>query len=200
MKQNTVKRQEFEAQAMPHLQHLYRTAAYVLDNESDAQHLVKASIVRAYRSWHKCQSIADCRLWLFKIMANVLIHKYSQTPGLSVEINNDVIVDRNPAHVRSVNRLSNNNTGHVPLSAISEADVTRAIRDLPGDCKLIIVLSLLEGFSYQQIADIVGVTYDTVRTRLHQGRRLMRKELFAHEACDSEYEMPVGRVRSRLMG
>ncbi|MGB5105180.1 MAG: sigma factor-like helix-turn-helix DNA-binding protein, partial [Candidatus Zixiibacteriota bacterium] len=63
------------------------------------------------------------------------------------------------------------------FDTISGAGVKTAIRALPDDIRLIAVLSLLEDFSYSEIADIVGVHLETVRSRIPQGRRLIRESI-----------------------
>ena len=59
-------------------------------------------------------------------------------------------------------------------------DVKTAIEELPEDFRLVIVLSFLEGFSYQEIADIVGLNIGTVKSRLHRGRKLLQKSLWQY--------------------
>jgi RNA polymerase sigma-70 factor (ECF subfamily) len=83
---------------------------------------------------------------------------------------------------------------------MSSDDVKNAIRNLPDDFRLIVVLSLLEGFSYQEIAEITGFPLNAVRSRLHRGRRLLQKRLFDQDVCEGDYGMAAGRVRSTRMG
>ncbi len=54
----------------------------------------------------------------------------------------------------------------------------RAIEGLPEDFRLVVVLSFLEGFSYQEIADIADLQLGTVKSRLHRGRKLLQKALY----------------------
>jgi len=200
MKQNTTKRNDFEARAMPHLDSLYRTALYMTGNESYGQDLVQESLIRAYLAWHECPSNSNCRAWLFKIMANVLISRYRPSPSLSAAITKTERVDIYSLYSGSVNQRPVNDPRHIPFLARSENQVKKVIGDLPDDCRLIVVLSLLEGFSYREIADIAGITLDIVRSRLHQGRKLMQREFYDHAVCEGKYDMPAGKVRSRNAG
>jgi RNA polymerase sigma-70 factor (ECF subfamily) len=174
MKQNMAKRKDFEEQTLLHLKSLYRTALYVVNNERDAQDLVVESFARAYRFWRENQSGPDCRVWLFRIMANALISKYRPSPDLSPAANNTDESDGNLVHFPHVTQQRINDSGQVSYLAMSEADVKRANRNLPDDCRLIAVLSLLEGFSYREVSDIAGINVETVKSMLHRGRELIR--------------------------
>ncbi len=190
-------RKDFATHALPHLENLYRTALYVLGNESDAQDLVRESLVRAYKSWHECQFSANRRAWLFRIMVNALSSKYRPSPDLSTAINNADEIDGYFAYSRWMSRQPIDHFGNVPFSAISEDDVRKAIAALPDDFRLIVVLSLLENFSYREIADIVDINLETVRSKLHQGRKLMQKELFDLVGCENNHIISEKSVSSK---
>jgi RNA polymerase sigma-70 factor (ECF subfamily) len=200
MTQNTAQRMDFEAQALPQLESLYRTALYVLDNESQAQDLVQETFLRAYRSWHESQFSPNCRLWLFKIMAIALMNKHGSTYSRSVAMDSADEIDGHFAHSVPMHHRPVDHFNHVPASVMSADDVSTAVRGLPDDCRLAVVLSLQEGFSYREIADIAGVTSDTVRSTLLRGRTLMRKELHGHVTHEVLSQIPEGGARRRSMG
>jgi len=199
MTQNMTKKEDFEAHALPQLGDLYRTALYVSDNESDAQGLVQETFLRAYRTWHECQFSPSCRIWLFKIMANALVYKYGSSRCLPVATHSIGEIDEHFAYSLSKHRRPVDSFTHGPYPVVSQDDVNRAVISLPDDCRLIVVLSLLEDFSYRQIADIAGVTSDTVRSTLLRGRTLMRERLCDQVIHDGTYDMPEGRVRRTCM-
>jgi len=66
------------------------------------------------------------------------------------------------------------------FSKIFDDDVRLAITELPEDFRIVVVLSFLEGFSYQEIADITGLQIGTVKSRLHRGRKLLQKGLWEY--------------------
>lgn len=200
MKQNYVKRNEFEAQAMPHLEELYSTAMYLVDDEADAQDLVQGSFVKAYESWHECQFSSDCRVWLFRIMANIIINKCAQSPGPSATADSFEEIDGYYVHSRWANHQPIDDYGQVPFSEISADHIKKAIGTLTDDSRLIIALSILGGFSYREIAYITGINLEAVRSRLHQGRKLLKRELFHPVDCECIYDLPEARERSRTSG
>lgn len=177
MKQSSAKRKDFEAQASPELESLYRTALYLLEDEPDAQDLVLETFAGGYRLWLNNQLSPSCRVCLFRIMANILINQYRPFSSLSTGIGNADEIDISLVHSQLVDQQSMNDSSQVPFSAISEPDIRAAIRELPEDLRLIAVLSSLEGFSYREISDITGIHLGAVRARLHQVRQLIRESL-----------------------
>jgi RNA polymerase sigma-70 factor, ECF subfamily len=191
---------DFEVKALPQLEGLYRTAIYVLGNKSIAEDLVQESFVRAYQSWRHGQIGPNYRVWLFKIMTNILITKYWPSRGLSEATNCVDEIDGYLLYSQWLNRRPIDGQGKVPFSTISDDQIRKAVGELPRELRLIIVLSLLEGFSYREIADIAGINLETVKSRLHQGRKLIQRELFESAECEGEYDMLANRVRSSKSG
>jgi RNA polymerase sigma-70 factor, ECF subfamily len=200
MKQNLERRKYFEARAFPHIEALYRTALYVSDSESDARDLVQETFAGAYRFWHKYQFNPDSRVWFFRLLANALSNKYRPSLSLSAVTNNNDEIDRHSSHPQLVDQQPIDEAGLVPFSVLSKDDVKNAISNLPDDFRLIVVLSLLEGFTYEEIASIVGIHLETVKSKLHQGRRLIQRELLSRAVYSSTYSSIADRVRSRRTG
>ena len=197
MDHNQTKRKEFEAQGLLQIEGLYRTALYVLNDESAAQDLVRESYAEAFRSWHEYEANPDCRTWLFKTMMNVNIDKYGISPGRSATVTASGENNEYSMNPLWVNQHSIDDSGCIAFPAISQNHVMIAIVNLPYDFRLVVVLSQVEGFSYREIADIIGLNLETVRSRLHHGRKVMQRELFNHVGCEGIYDKPADRVRSR---
>ena len=171
------KRKAFEAEAIPHMDALYRTALRMSKNENDAEDLVQEAIVKAYRFWDKFEQGSNCRAWLFKIMTNIFINEYRSKSRSPVAINVDEIDDN--FLYGQLSSLGKEEDPEKELFAkVFDDDVKNAIEELPDDFRLVVVLSFLEGFSYQEIADIADLQLGTVKSRLHRGRKLLHKKLF----------------------
>ena len=172
-----VKRKEFEREALPHMDALYRTALRMIKNASDAEDLVQETFAKAYRFWDKFETGSNCRAWLFKIMTNIFINEYRSRSRSPVSVNVDEVDD-----YYLYKQLESIDEGEDPekqlFSKILDDDVKQAIEDLPDDFKMVIILNFLEGFSYQEIADITDLQLGTVKSRLHRGRKLLQKKLF----------------------
>jgi RNA polymerase sigma-70 factor (ECF subfamily) len=170
------RRKQFEAEAVPHMDALYRTALRMTKNQTDAEDLVQETMVKAYRFWDKFEPGSNCRAWLFKIMTNIFINEYRSKSRTPVSVNMDDIDDN-----FLFGQLASMPPGRTPeeemFAKIFDDDVKKAIEELPDDFRLVVVLSFLEGFSYQEIADIIELQLGTVKSRLHRGRKLLQKKL-----------------------
>lgn len=170
------KRRSFEREAMPHTDALYRTALRMTKNDNDAEDLVQETMVKAYRFWDKFEQGSNCRAWLFKIMTNIFINDYrskSRAPQ-SVDVDD---IDDNYLYSQLVTQSDEDNPERKLFAKIFDEDVRKAIEELPDDFRLVVVLSFLEGFAYQEIAEIADLQLGTVKSRLHRGRRLLQKKL-----------------------
>ncbi|MDF1544199.1 MAG: sigma-70 family RNA polymerase sigma factor [bacterium] len=183
------KRKQFEAEALPHMDALLRTALRMTKNERDAEDLVQEAFVKAYRFWDKFEPGSNCRAWLFKIMTNIFINNYRSKSRSPMAVNVDEIDDN-----FLYGQLSTGEKSSTPeqelFAKIFDDDVKKAIENLPDDFRMVVVLSFLEGFSYQEIAEIADLQLGTVKSRLHRGRKLLQKELF-------EYAVKNGYIKDK---
>ena len=170
------KRKSFEAEALPHMDALYRTALRMTKNPNDAEDLVQEAFVKAYRFWDKYERGSNARAWLFKIMTNVFINDYRSKSRSPMAVNVDEL-DDNFLYGQLAATAPGDNPEKELFAKILDDDVKRAIENLPEDFRLVVVLSFIEGFSYQEIAEIADLQLGTVKSRLHRGRKLLQKEL-----------------------
>jgi len=171
------KRKSFEAEALQHMEALYRTALRMTKNESDAEDLVQEAYVKAYRFWDRFEPGSNCRAWLFKIMTNIFINEYRSKTRSPMSINVDELDDNFLYGQLAVDQTTRNPEQEL-FSRIFDDDIKKAIESLPDDFRLVVVLAFLEGFSYQEIADIMDLQLGTVKSRLHRGRKLLQKALW----------------------
>lgn len=169
---------------------LYRTALRMTKNSNDAEDLVQETFVKAYRFWDKFETGSNCRAWLFKIMTNIFINDYRAKSRAPQSVDVDDIDDG-----YLYNYLADSKSGQNPeeqlFAKLLDDDVKRAIEELPDDFRVVVVLSFLEGFSYQEIAEIADLQLGTVKSRLHRGRKLLQKQLL-------DYAVRNGYIRGRV--
>jgi RNA polymerase sigma-70 factor, ECF subfamily len=171
------KRRSFEREALPHMDALYRTALRMTKNDSDAEDLVQEAFTKAYRFWDKFEPGSNCRAWLFKIMTNIFINEYRSKSRTPASVNVDEI-DDNYLYGQLAKTGPEDDPETKFFAKIFDADVRRAIEELPDDFRMVVILSFLEGFSYQEIAEIADLQLGTVKSRLHRGRKLLQKKLY----------------------
>ena len=170
------RRKHFEQEALPHMDSLYRTALRMTRNSGDAEDLVQEAYVKAWRFWDKFELGSNCRAWLFKIMTNIFINDYRSKSRSPMALNVDDL-DDNYLYGQLSTLAPGNNPEQALMAKIFDEDVKKAIEELPEDFRLVVVLSFLEGFSYQEIAEIADLQLGTVKSRLHRGRKLLQAQL-----------------------
>ncbi|RKX26763.1 MAG: RNA polymerase subunit sigma [Candidatus Zixiibacteriota bacterium] len=189
-KNNSSSRRAFETEALPHIDALHRTALRMTKNANDADDLVQEAYIKAYRNWNKFEPGTNCRAWLFRIMTNIFINEYRSKSRSPVAVNVDEIDDSFLYGQLTAGKHTDNPEEEL-FARILDDDVKKAIDELPTDFRVVIVLSFIEGFSYQEIADIMDLQLGTVKSRLHRGRKLLQMALY-------EYAVNNGYVKDTM--
>ena len=181
MPSRSKKRQEFEATALVYLDNLYGAAFRLARNRRDAEDLVQETLLRAYRSWESFQKGSSCKAWLFKILNNAFIDSYQRSKRRRETVEAASAEQRATDGVLFQERSEAQRTPEEVLleGGFSEV-VDEALASLPEDFKVAVVLCDVEGFSYREIAEIVGCPVGTVMSRLHRGRRHLQTKLRDH--------------------
>jgi RNA polymerase sigma-70 factor (ECF subfamily) len=165
----------FETEAMPFLGQLYGTALRLTRNPSDAEEVVQETMLRAYRAFNQFEEGTNLKAWLYKILTNTFISSYRkkqrEPQTVSADANEDFsLYDRLvEANVSPEAEL---------LDRIPDEEVKQALEGLPEQFRTAVLLADVEGFSYQEIADITGVAIGTVMSRLHRGRKALQRALW----------------------
>ncbi|HYM70918.1 MAG TPA: sigma-70 family RNA polymerase sigma factor [bacterium] len=152
-----------------HLDPLYRTALRLTGRPQDAEDLVQETYLRAWRSLHTYRPGTNPKAWLFRILHNAHIDRYRASTRTVQTV--DEMEGQDPAFVVHETPES------VVLSGVMDAEIRQALMALPEVFRSCLILADLEGFSYQEIADILGIPRGTVMSRLFRGRRAMRRAL-----------------------
>lgn len=168
----------FDQEALCWLDDVYRFACSMTRDEADADDIVQETYLRAYRSWHTFEPGSDCRRWLFTICRNVFL-RARERERRKVEVATDAEFDALSAlHVANMARRDGYDDLFARLDLRPAID--QAITALPDVFRLAVVLVDVEGQSYEEAAEILGVPIGTVRSRLFRGRRLLQDALLLH--------------------
>jgi RNA polymerase sigma-70 factor (ECF subfamily) len=164
------KRDAFERQAERVFPSVFGTALRLTRSREDAEDLAQEAIVRAYDAYERFDG-SNFKAWMLRIVTNLYINKYRQR-------------QRNP----QLGSLEDEGVAE-PISAVSEvpdrvlfdntlgAEIEEALSEVPVDFRTAVILSDIEGLTYQEIAEATNVPVGTVRSRLARGRSIMRKSL-----------------------
>ena len=145
---------EFHAEALPHMDAVYRFALRLSGSEDQAEDLVQETFLRAHRSWDRYTPGTRCKSWLFTICRNVYLR------GRERAQRHDEIVEAQvgpgPASVDVVNPLWGKTAEADPegefFDAIVDEEVLARVQALPEEYRIAVVLSDMEGLTYQEIA------------------------------------------------
>jgi RNA polymerase sigma factor (sigma-70 family) len=156
-----VPRRIFEEVVLPHLDAAYNYARWLTKSDADAEDVVQDAYLRALRFFSSLRA-DDARGWLLTIVRNTWYGRFQgRTPSA------DIVAFDPAADTRLDDRLDP--AGRLIQQQAVER-MRRALDELPGDFREVVVLRELEGLSYKEIAAIIGVPIGTVMSRLSRGR------------------------------
>src|SRR5713226_5565105 len=175
-------RERFLALAEQHLNGLFRAALRLTRNRTRAEDLLQETFLRGWRSFHTFKPGTNARAWLYKILMNAYIDAYRKTTR-EPEVVDQEDVDEFYLYTKvqeSEDFRRAGNPEEEVLSRLMDADVKGARDSLPESFRQVVILSDIEGFSYQEIADILSIPIGTVISRLHRGRRQLQVKLWEY--------------------
>jgi len=181
------RRKRFEADALQYMNQLYSAALRYTKNPADAQDLVQDTYAKAYVSFHQFEPGTNLKAWLYRILTTTFINTYrkdQRRPQLSDKELEDWQIADASSHTSDQGKSAED----VALENLPDSDIKRALAEIPEEFRMAVYLADVEGFSYKEIAEIVGVPTGTVMSRLHRGRKQLREKL-------TDYARELGYVK-----
>lgn len=173
-----LKQREFQKDAVVHINSLYNYALHLTMNPSDAQDLVQETYLKAYKFFNSFEQGTNCKAWLFKILKNNYINKFRKNAREPGKVNYDLIKDF--YHTIKDAQRDTTETDSDFFHSLLHEEVYQALQSLPEEFREVIQLCDIEGFTYEEIANMVESPIGTVRSRLYRGRKLLRAKLEAY--------------------
>jgi RNA polymerase sigma-70 factor (ECF subfamily) len=168
-------RVRFEEDALALSDQVYRVARHLASSREDADELMQETYARAFRSWRSFHPGTNMRAWLLRILTNLNIdrgRRQQRAPQMQpLEANDYFLYDK----------LAENGDGvsdeEQVVERLSQDDIVAALSAVPHDFRDVLVLVDLGDFSYADAAQILDIPVGTVMSRLHRGRRILKREL-----------------------
>jgi RNA polymerase sigma-70 factor (ECF subfamily) len=170
-------KERFERQVLPLLPNLYSAALRMTRNPADAEDLVQETYLRAYRGFSGFEEGTNLRAWMYRILTNTFINSYRKKQREPVTVQEDDLDEWYLYDKLGENGVEPSAEAEV-IRSMPDEDVQRALEALPEGFRLAVLLADVEGFSYKEIAEILGIPIGTVMSRLHRGRRALEKALW----------------------
>jgi RNA polymerase sigma-70 factor, ECF subfamily len=184
-----LERPGFAEEALPCLDAVYRFALRLTGGDTaEAEDLAQETFLRAYRHWDTYQRGTSARSWLFTITRNTFLRRRERAARRPETPASDL-----PFEVADVAASSIFGSDITPpdrqfFDSFIDADVIRAVENLPPDFREVVVLSDVEGLSYAEIVAVTGAPLGTIKSRLYRGRRQLQRALF-------DYAVETGHAR-----
>lgn len=166
---------DFEKEAVPHMDSLYNFALRMTGDSDDANDLIQDTYLKAFRFFDKFEKGTNCKAWLFRILKNTYINNYRKTAKAPIKLDFEDVEN----FYENV-KPSSTDDSHLEKEIYDNLlgdDVAKAIEGLPDDFRTVIILSDIEGYTYEEIADFVDCPIGTVRSRLHRARKMLFSKL-----------------------
>lgn len=159
---------------------LFQFAYRLSGNHHEAQDLLQESLYRAYKSFAKFETGTAFDRWLYQIIHNLYIDHYRKKKNRPVVAS----IDEPLPH------MENEKTLDIPdMTANPEEEAMRGelgfqiqqgLTELPAEYRSAVILCDIQGLSYEEIAQILGISIGTVRSRIHRGRKILRRILLPY--------------------
>ncbi len=158
--------ENFEAEAMKHIDDLFRTAKRLTMNAVDAEDLVQETFMQAWKSFDHYELGTNCRAWLYKILFNKFDHqrrkKYTQSKYFQEA--DDLVF------------LSAKYSAPIPEN-LTDSQVISALDKLPEHYRSVVLLADVHEFDYKEVAEVLEIPIGTVMSRLSRARTQLKKTL-----------------------
>src|SRR6266851_7845454 len=185
MTRQTPDKELFEKEALKYLDELFASAMRMTRQREAAEDLLSEVYAKAWKSFKQFEPGTNLRAWLYKILTNTYINHYrhKRREPYMVELDRPEDPDTGAGgdlydRILGASPSPFDNPDAALANRILDQDLKKSIDTLPEEFRMAVLLSDVQNFSYQEIADILSIPIGTVRSRLWRGRRLLQKILW----------------------
>ncbi|MFN8607684.1 MAG: sigma-70 family RNA polymerase sigma factor [Vulcanimicrobiota bacterium] len=168
-------RERFDREALVHAEALYRFARRLASNDDQAEDLVQECFEKALRSFHQYKAGTNCKSWLFTIL-----HNCHRMRLRSAQNRREVLDPGDDPKFSLIDHLLEHEVSSEQafFDSTPSAEVRQAVGELSEALRSVVLLSDVEGLTYQEIAEVLSVPLGTVRSRLNRARTSLSQKLW----------------------
>ncbi len=167
-------REQFYRDLLPHLSSLYNFAHWLTRNRDEAEDLVHDAISSVVTKRNSYFPGTNLRAFLITVIRRVFINRLRRKRY-------EVTSDGYPEDGGNIPAKGNPATSQPLPEEMVRRDIKRAMEDLSEDYRTVVILADIEGFSLQEISEIMEIPVGTVKSRLWRARAALREKLIAYQ-------------------
>ena len=167
----------FMDEAMPLMDQLFGAALGMTRNRADAEDLVQETYLKAYQKFHQYKPGTNIKAWLYRILTNTYITSYRKAQRSPKRASTDTVEDWQLADAASHAETGLKSAEVEALEALPSAQLREALDSLSEEHRMVVLMADVEGMSYKEIAEELGVPMGTVMSRLNRARKNLRSSL-----------------------
>ena len=185
----------FESLVTAYEKGVYALAYRLVSDREDALDVTQEVFLKAYQALPKFRGESRFSTWIYRVCVNASLDHLRRKHKMAAYSLDQPLALKESSVTRDVEDDSENVEDAVEQKSLGEAAL-HALRDLDEAHRVIITLSDIQGYSYQEIADILGISMGTVKSRLHRARNMLRRMLPAEQYETSSVKPDERRERS----
>ena len=171
---------DFSTGELPFYDQLYKTALRMTRSVPETEDLLQETYLKAFRYYSGFYEGTNLKAWLFRIMKNNFINGYRKRKVQPQHVELDELRDSGDEHWEIDAGVAGDGSEAGALAVEMDEDVARALNAMPHDYKMALLLVDIQGYTYQEVADILAVPVGTVMSRLYRGRTKIEKALISY--------------------
>lgn len=183
-------RKEFADIAFPYMDEMYAAGLRMTRNPQMAEDLVSDVFAKAWKSFHQFERGTNMRAWLYRILTNSFINDYRKKVRHGSPVDIDQYENQDEFYIYNklarTGSMKSEDPAQIVLSKFAEQDIVKSMDRLGDGYREAVILSDLQGLSYEEISKALDIPIGTVRSRLNRGRKQLQKALW-EEAIRSGY-------------
>ncbi len=165
----------FDKEFMPHVDSMYNFGYRLTFDEDDAKDLVQDTYLKAFRFINSFQRGTNAKAWLFRILKNSFINEFRKKSKQPSKVDYNEV-----EQYYNSDDAGENITTDLRVETVQHMigdEISGALNAIPVDFRTVIILSDLEGFTYEEMSKILDIPIGTVRSRLHRARNMLKERL-----------------------
>ena len=164
----------FEEQAIPLMPQLYGAAMNLTKNPTNAEDLLQETMVKAFKAFNQFEQGTNIRAWLYKIMNNTNINVNVKAGKALGKTALDELEDWQIGSAESVTSVAARSAEAEAIDAMPSEAVKKALLQLPDNWRMVVYYRIVDGLSYAEIAEVLGIPEGAVMSGLHRGKKMLR--------------------------